>query len=126
MKRTFAILLAALGLLAVDAQTAAPQAGAKPADTSPAAIRARAEDGSVVDQFLLGGSYAWGEDGVPQDNVQAYKWMSLAAQRGSGPTRDFYAANRDMVAEKMTPEQIAEAKTLAREWVTAFEKRQRK
>ena len=33
---------------------------------------------------------------------------------------------RDHVASKMTPEQIAEAQRLAREWMAAFEKRKKK
>jgi len=54
--------------------------------------------------------------GVTQDYVQAHKWSNLAAARG-GP--DGSAENRNLVAGRMTPEQVAEAQRLAREWQPA-------
>ena len=51
--------------------------------------------------------------GVPQDNVQAYMWLSLAAMRGGKKAKK----NLNSVAEKMTLAQIAEAQRLAREWM---------
>jgi protein involved in temperature-dependent protein secretion len=50
--------------------------------------------------------------GVPQDYVVAHMWFDLLAAQG-----DFKAANeRDKVAANMTPDQIAEAQRLARDW----------
>ncbi len=48
--------------------------------------------------------------GVPQDYVRAHIWYNLSAA-GSPPSedRDSAAENRDIVAELMTREQIAEA-----------------
>ncbi len=55
--------------------------------------------------------------GVPQDYVQAHMWYNLAASRlPPGKDRDLAAENRDIIAERMTPAQIAEAQRLAREW----------
>jgi uncharacterized protein len=54
--------------------------------------------------------------GVPQDYIQAHMWFNLAASRLTAG-RDFEVSNRDEVAAKMTPEQIAEAQKMAREWV---------
>ena len=55
--------------------------------------------------------------GVPQDYVQAYKWLSLAASRSPDKeSRDQATSDRDSLAAKMTPGQIAEAQKLAREW----------
>lgn len=54
--------------------------------------------------------------GVGRDYVQAYKWVSLSVSRSSGETRDQAVWTRDIVAAKMTPEQIAEALKLTREW----------
>jgi TPR repeat protein len=58
--------------------------------------------------------------GVPQDNVQALKWFTLAAGASSeSEDPDLLAAAvkiRDLLGAKMTPEQIAEAQKLAREW----------
>jgi len=51
--------------------------------------------------------------GVPQDYVQAHMWWNLAAAKGNEIGRK----NRDIVAKKMTPGQIAEAQRLAREWL---------
>ena len=80
--------------------------------------RRAAERGDADAQFSLGTMYRFGR-GVPQDGVQAYKWFSLAALRFSASEkeyRDMAVENRDGVAAKMTPAQIAEAKKLASEW----------
>jgi tetratricopeptide (TPR) repeat protein len=67
-------------------------------------------------QSVLGNMYVQGQ-GVPQDYVQAHKWFNLAA---SCETDTKYRADavteRDIIAAKMTPAQIAEAQRLAREW----------
>ena len=47
-----------------------------------------------------------------QEKAGAIQWLSLAAASGV-PLAEF---NRDSVARGMTPEQIAEAQKLAREW----------
>jgi hypothetical protein len=49
---------------------------------------------------------------VPQDNIHAYMWLSVAAARGDQDA----ISNRNRVARQMTPAQIAEAQNLAREW----------
>jgi len=55
--------------------------------------------------------------GVPQDFVQAYKWFNIAASTETDKEeRDQFGRNRDLVSRKMTPNQIAEAQRLAREW----------
>lgn len=48
---------------------------------------------------------------VPQDFVQSYKWFTLAAD-----PNDDAGKYLDLVAAKMTPDQIAEAQELARKW----------
>ena len=56
---------------------------------------------------------------MPQDFVQAHKWWNLAASRFDASEkeyRDQAVRNRDLVAARMTPAQIAEAQKLAREW----------
>lgn len=81
-------------------------------------FRKAADQGKVDTQILLGGMYILGL-GVPQDYVQAHLWYNLAAA-GSLPEdadhRKMAAAERDKLAAKMTPAQIAEAQRLAREW----------
>ena len=70
-----------------------------------------AERGDAVAQGSLGLMYANGE-GVTQDYVLAHMWFNLAAAQGV----DQANAARDVVAEHMTSEQVAEAQRLAREW----------
>jgi TPR repeat protein len=80
--------------------------------------RLAAEQGNAFAQSNLGSLYAGGE-GVPQDYVQAYVWASLAATRFPASAKDDRkqaARNRDHVASLMTPEQLAEAKKLAKAW----------
>ena len=57
--------------------------------------------------------------GVPQDDVQAHMWFNLAASRSTGEDRETAVRNRDIVAGRMDPTQIAEAQRLAREWDAA-------
>ena len=72
-----------------------------------------AEQGHVEAQYLLGRMY-WKGKGAPQNNVQAHKWLNLAAA-----AHKFAIKQRDIVAEEMSPADILEAQELAREW---FEK----
>ena len=65
--------------------------------------------------------YANGE-GVPENNVEAYIWLNLAASRLTGEQGDLAVTareERDHVAEEMTPEDLSEAQRRAREWYEA-------
>jgi TPR repeat protein len=76
------------------------------------------DQGDAAAQNNLGIMYANGQ-GVPQDYVQAYKWSNLAVARFSASETEYReraVKNRDRIAAKMTPAQIAEAQRLAREW----------
>ncbi|MDZ4733241.1 MAG: tetratricopeptide repeat protein [Nitrospirota bacterium] len=53
--------------------------------------------------------------GVPQDAVRAYMWVNLAAVHMKGDEQKQAAENRDDVARRMTPEQIAEGKRLTQQ-----------
>jgi uncharacterized protein len=79
--------------------------------------RKAADRGFPDAQTNLGLMYANGK-GVPEDYVQALMWCVLAVAGNSAYVQDRNAAikNRDTVAAKMTPAQIAEAQRLAREW----------
>jgi uncharacterized protein len=79
-------------------------------------FRKAADQGYAPAQDDLGWMYAEGE-GVPQDYVLAYMWASLAASSATDAMiRDMSAKDRDAVAAKMTPAQIAEALRMARKW----------
>ena len=78
--------------------------------------RLAAEQGNATAQSNLGSMYYSGQ-GVPQNYVQAYMWIDLAASRSSArEDRDEAVSNRNVVASKMSREQLAEAKKLLREW----------
>ena len=72
------------------------------------------DQGSADAQYNLGGMYATGQ-GVQQDYVSAYMWLSLSATLGEQGA----IKSRDLVAQRMTPAQIAEAQKLARDWKPA-------
>ena len=84
-----------------------------PQDDTEAAkwYRKAAEQGHAYAQISLGSMYLYG-NGVPQDNTLAHMWFSLAAVHSIEAEQ-----NRDMVAEDMTRNQIAEAQRMAREWM---------
>jgi len=75
-----------------------------------------AEQGNSEAQGNLGTMYAKGQ-GVPQDYVQGHTWLNLGASSAAyAKTRDLFTKNRNILAAKMTPAQIAEAQALARDW----------
>ena len=79
-------------------------------------FRLAAEQGFAGAQASLGVTYLEGL-GLPQDDVQALMWFNLAASRfPPGEDHDRAVQDRDTVAKRMTPAQIAEAQKLAREW----------
>jgi hypothetical protein len=74
-----------------------------------------AHEGHYFAQFTLGNMYEHGI-GVPQDFAQAHMWFDLATVRASrAQLRTIAARERDRVAARMSPAQIAEAQRLARE-----------
>jgi hypothetical protein len=76
-----------------------------------------AEQGDVGAQLFIADAYAHGF-GVKIDYVQSYMWYEIAIQYwGSLAVRA-----RDVVAEKMTPEQIAAAERLAGQRIRSLSK----
>ncbi len=65
--------------------------------------------------------YSLYAEGEATDYVQAHKWALVAAANGMNPRNWVAGANRRLmvgwVEEKMTPEQIAEARSRAGEWL---------
>ena len=84
--------------------------------TATDAIRAAAGEPELEGQdaarakYNLGYMYFEGV-GVPQDYVRAHFWLNLAAATGLAAA----VKSRDIVANEMTPQQIAEAQKMARE-----------
>ena len=76
-----------------------------------AELRAAAQRGLPRAMLALGRLYVRGV-GVVQDYVEAHKWFNLAASRGAAEA----AGDRDAVAAKMTPVQVARAQERAAAW----------
>jgi hypothetical protein len=75
-----------------------------------------AEQGATSAQINVGRMYAGGF-GVAQDKVQGHKWFSIATELGD----DDATFNRDILAEVMSVEEIAEANRLTIEWMESYQ-----
>jgi len=76
--------------------------------------RLAADQGVATAQAALGFMYEGGR-GVAQNYVLAHMWFNLSAARGFQRA----AGLRDLLVDRMTPAQIAEAEKLARDWKPA-------
>ena len=80
-----------------------------------------AEQGDFGSQFVVGALY-FGGQGVPQDYLLAYAWVSIAAAQGRADGKKAKA----IIAKRMTPTHIAEAQKLSLElwekYVVPFQK----
>lgn len=65
-------------------------------------------------QYNLGRMYQHGL-AVPRDVIEAYKWLAIAAMERS-PFTPLAARDRDLLARKMTDEQIEEAEERVENW----------
>jgi PAS domain S-box-containing protein len=78
--------------------------------------RLAADHGNAFAMYNLGVLYASGE-GVPPDNILAHMWFNIAAAHLTTPgSRDRAIASRDAIAKKLSPDEIAKAQELARNW----------
>jgi TPR repeat protein len=85
-----------------------------------------AQAGDANAQSQVGYMYAVGL-GVERDLVQAHRWTNIAAALlPAGKMRDSSIGNRNAAAAQMSPEQILKAQRLARDWLAAYEKQQRR
>jgi TPR repeat protein len=76
-------------------------------------VRKAAEQDYAPAQKYLGIMY-WNGQGVPQDAILAYMWLNLAATHEPDA-----AGDRDEAASQMTPDEVAKAQRLTREWKPA-------
>ena len=79
-------------------------------------FRMAAEQGDILAQYNLGAMYANGE-GIPVNYILAYQWWDLASEKGDLRANEF----KLIIAERMTPDQVAEARKLAAEWSARHE-----
>ena len=78
-----------------------------------------ADQGYARAQNDIGFMYGFGEGIPPHDDVQAYKWISLAIERYTDKNRDRReqaVEDRATLAARMSKAEIAEAERLIREW----------
>jgi len=92
-----------LGLLYLDGH-GVPQSYAEAVNW----FRRAAEQDYPQAQHNLGAMYGSGQ-GVKRDYIQAYKWLNLCAAKGNAGC----VTQRDLIAKKLKPGQIAEAQRLA-------------
>lgn len=71
-------------------------------------LQQAATRGNVQAQSNLGVAFNMGR-GVSQDPIKAYAWLSIAASGGDSVA----STNRDVVARKLSPVQLEQAKALA-------------
>ena len=76
-----------------------------------------AEQGDVGAQGTLGVLYSMGQ-GVPHDDVEAYFWVDIAASV-KGPGQEKYAANRQMIGERITADELADVQDRVAAWKAA-------
>ncbi len=90
-----------------------------PRDMAQAAgwYRKAADQGNADAQATLGSLYSLGQ-GVPQSDVDAYFWLDLAAD-AKGPNQGKYAANRQMIGQHITAEELTEEQDRVAAWKTA-------
>ena len=77
-------------------------------------LRLAADKGHIGAQASLGFMYHRGQ-GVPRNDVEAIKWLTLATAQSSAE-HDAYALWREYVARQMSQGDVAEGERLARAW----------
>ncbi|WIM09798.1 MAG: hypothetical protein OJF58_000751 [Enhydrobacter sp.] len=78
-----------------------------------------AQQGYARAQNDIGFMYGFGEGIPPHDDVQAYKWISLAIERYTAKNqdrRDQAIKDKATLEARMTPAQLAQAKREIRDW----------
>jgi hypothetical protein len=83
--------------------------------------RQAADQGDAYAEASLGILFNFGK-GVPRDYAEAFLWYERAALHAPAGDRGTIVEMRDAIAENLTPQQIAEAQRLAREWKPAAPK----
>lgn len=90
-----------------------------PRDMAQAAswYRRAADQGDPTAQATLGVLYSMGQ-GVPHSDVDAYFWLDLAAG-AKGPNQEKYAANRQMIGERITADELSDVRDRVAAWKAA-------
>jgi TPR repeat protein/tRNA A-37 threonylcarbamoyl transferase component Bud32 len=78
-----------------------------------------AEQGNIVAEYGLGLEYMNGGPGVSKDNAEAYKWLYMVRSDADA------AKDLAQLKAQMTPEQVAEAESRAKDWLAQHLKPQK-
>lgn len=76
--------------------------------------RKAADQGDPDSQATLGVLYSMGQ-GVQQSDVEAYFWLDLAASV-KGPNQEKYAANRQMIGQHITADELSDVEDRVAAW----------
>lgn len=76
-----------------------------------------ANQGDVSAQGTLGVLYSMGQ-GVSHDDAEAYFWFDIAAS-AKGPNQEKYIANRQMIGERITADELADVQDRVAAWKAA-------
>lgn len=79
-------------------------------------FRRSAENGYAFGMFNLAAMYSEGT-GVARDDIEAYKWFRIASVIDYDRKAAF---ERDIVAKRLTAEQLAQAEQRAQDWINRF------
>ncbi len=77
--------------------------------------RMAAEQGDPFAQASLGILLGFGK-GIPKDAVQALMWYEVAISRSTGGDQQTIVEMRDNLAARMSPKDVAEARSRAQAW----------
>jgi TPR repeat protein len=79
--------------------------------------RRAADQGDPTAQATLGVLYSMGQ-GVAHSDVDAYFWLDIAASV-KGPNQEKYAANRQMIGERITADELSDVQDRVAAWKAA-------
>lgn len=99
-----------------------PNGNAMPVGEDFRSASSGAEKGDPVSQYDLGLFYMQGT-GVPQNYLEALKWLLLAKASADGQTDTYMSANSaiEKLEARMEPAQVAQAQQEAAEWFKAHQ-----
>lgn len=79
--------------------------------------RKAADQGDATAQGTLGVLYSLGQ-GVSRSDVDAYFWLDLAASV-NGPNQEKYAANRQLIGQRITADELSDVQDREAAWKAA-------
>jgi TPR repeat protein len=96
-------------------------AGQAVSENQPEAVKwflLSAAQGNADAQYFLGQEYSMGGGGIERDAPEAYFWLVLTIENKATYKRSLDSATqlRDLIAGKLTPEQLAKVEKRLADW----------